>query len=258
MDLWESGLPPTVTRSRYRDRVMPNIRMGKSGCAFWAHGDQVALLRKIGGAEMNIGEEEIISENTHKAHRNLLITALLVIVAKYEQLPMTEMQILSMPISLKSIEFFAWILLGYGLYNLIFHWCRDLTTWRTWYGETKTTFYIPSSGSGSTVPALIKQNYKEIEHRVVRLKEKTSEIESVEININEFRKQMGMILDKVRETGNSLKDFDRKIDVLDAHYNEAKRRFRELSIVEAYTIFIHNLLFPIALFLCACIFLYLK
>ena len=30
MDLWESGLPPTVTRSRYRDRVMPNIRMGKS------------------------------------------------------------------------------------------------------------------------------------------------------------------------------------------------------------------------------------
>ena len=28
MDLWESGLPPTVTRSRYRDRVMPNIRMG--------------------------------------------------------------------------------------------------------------------------------------------------------------------------------------------------------------------------------------
>jgi hypothetical protein len=29
MDLWESGLPPTVTRSRYRDRVTPNIRMGK-------------------------------------------------------------------------------------------------------------------------------------------------------------------------------------------------------------------------------------
>src|SRR3954468_13769880 len=27
MDLWESGLPPTVTRSRYRDRVTPNIRM---------------------------------------------------------------------------------------------------------------------------------------------------------------------------------------------------------------------------------------
>jgi hypothetical protein len=31
VDLWESGLPPTVTRSRYRDRVTPNIRMGKSG-----------------------------------------------------------------------------------------------------------------------------------------------------------------------------------------------------------------------------------
>src|SRR3954447_16623607 len=29
MDLWESGLPPTVTRSRYRDRVTPNIRLGK-------------------------------------------------------------------------------------------------------------------------------------------------------------------------------------------------------------------------------------
>jgi integrase len=29
MDLWESGLPPTVTRSRYRDRVTPNIRNGK-------------------------------------------------------------------------------------------------------------------------------------------------------------------------------------------------------------------------------------
>src|SRR3954453_9179447 len=38
MDLWESGLPPTVTRSRYRDRVAPNIRMGKlsnhSACDF--------------------------------------------------------------------------------------------------------------------------------------------------------------------------------------------------------------------------------
>ena len=30
VDLWASGLPPTVTRSRYRDRVTPNIRMGIS------------------------------------------------------------------------------------------------------------------------------------------------------------------------------------------------------------------------------------
>jgi hypothetical protein len=29
MDLGESGLPPTVTRSWYRDRVTPNIRTGK-------------------------------------------------------------------------------------------------------------------------------------------------------------------------------------------------------------------------------------
>src|SRR3954452_424058 len=29
MDLGESGLPPTVTRSWYRDQVRPNIRMGK-------------------------------------------------------------------------------------------------------------------------------------------------------------------------------------------------------------------------------------
>src|SRR3954453_4168078 len=38
MDLWESGLPPTVTRSHYRDRVTPNIRMGKSASRVWRPG----------------------------------------------------------------------------------------------------------------------------------------------------------------------------------------------------------------------------
>jgi hypothetical protein len=53
LDLWESGLPPAVTRSRYRDRVTPNIRMVRVAGYFgrrWPAARQTSVCRRsLGG-----------------------------------------------------------------------------------------------------------------------------------------------------------------------------------------------------------------
>src|SRR4051812_42818520 len=50
LDRWESGLPPAVTRSRYRDRVMPNMQREKPRpLRCYRKGDWISgLVRKLG------------------------------------------------------------------------------------------------------------------------------------------------------------------------------------------------------------------
>src|SRR5690242_6955902 len=95
--------------------------------------------------DVKVSEDDVISDSTQKAHRSLLAAAFIVISVKLLDIPVKNVTFLGVQSSeraLDKIDFIMSIILIYLLYNLIFHWVRDVSSWKKWHGEASISSLV--------------------------------------------------------------------------------------------------------------------
>jgi hypothetical protein len=92
-----------------------------------------------GGKIVRISGKDIVSENTIKASRSLLITASTVLFIIWFEVPVEDLKIFDVSIPQPLVETVALYVLVYGMYNLSIHWGADVVSFRLWYQDQGVT-----------------------------------------------------------------------------------------------------------------------
>ena len=174
--------------------------------------------------------KDVISESTEKAILRAMVLAGTGILNKLYGVPFNDLKVLGMNLPPALVDATLLILILYSTYSHVLKWIGDLAVFRLWYQES-------SIWSEFGTKMKLDKNFL---RGAVPLLERLYILET-----NGNWPVNGTDIDE--ETKNALQDFKTNAELYCLRLEYAGNRFKMLSLIGHYYVWVHSLFFPVLL-----------
>ncbi|MGD9508076.1 MAG: hypothetical protein AB7I59_02835 [Geminicoccaceae bacterium] len=218
---------------------------------------------------MKIADKDLISDETRRAARNLLLVTTPALFVYMLSIDIDQLEIMSVPIPGNRLAIVAMVITIYDMYILLINWIADFTSWRTWTHESEYSNYI---GGSQTLADFVREQIEGVATNCERANAELQELSSLvaataaslksmpsnlrtEELCQRYEKSHELLTKMIAKNLANLDNLREHVRSTDGGLTRMARGIQHINWTSGIILFVNNLLVPVGMGMAALYFI---